>query len=94
MGKPSVALPVPSWCHPSELGMDCGSRVWGTTWPMPIGGQSGAAVRRPHGMHQDVGLNPAATRNEKRRTLGRPLHRRCPNCAAGSKWKTGDVKPN
>ena len=30
-----------------------------------FGGQSGAAVRRPHGMHQDVGSNPAAARNEK-----------------------------
>ena len=30
-----------------------------------IGGQSGAAVRRPHGSHQDVGSNPAAARNEK-----------------------------
>ena len=29
------------------------------------GGQSGAAVRRPHGKHQDVGSNPAAARNEK-----------------------------
>ena len=28
-------------------------------------GQSGAAVRHPHGMHQDVGSNPAAARNEK-----------------------------
>ena len=40
-----------------------------------------------------VGSNPAATRNEEH-TLGRPLHRRFPNCAAGSQWKTGDVKPN
>ena len=30
-----------------------------------LGGQSGAAVRRPHGMHQDMGSNPAAARNEK-----------------------------
>ena len=30
-----------------------------------MGIQSGAAVRRPHGMHQDVGSNPAAARNEK-----------------------------
>ena len=35
-------------------------------------------------------LSPA----KEKRTLGRPLHRRCPNCAAGSQWKTGDVKPN
>ena len=28
------------------------------------------------------------------RTLGRPLHRRCPNSPAGSQLKTGDVKPN
>ena len=27
--------------------------------------RSGAEVRRPHGMHQDVGSNPAAARNEK-----------------------------
>ena len=30
---------------------------------------------------------------KEKRTLGTPLHRRCPNCAAGSQWKTGDVKP-
>ena len=30
-----------------------------------MGGQSGAAVTRPHGNHQDVGSNPAAARNEK-----------------------------
>ena len=28
-----------------------------------IGGQSGAVVTRPHGYHQDVGSNPATTRN-------------------------------
>ena len=35
-------------------------------------------------------IHPAATRNEnpetKIQTLGRPLHRRCPNSLAGSKW--------
>ena len=36
-----------------------------------LGGQSGVAVTRPHGNHQDVGSNPAAARNEKR-TLGGP----------------------
>ena len=30
-----------------------------------LGGQSGTAVRRPHGNDQDMGSNPAATRNEK-----------------------------
>ena len=30
-----------------------------------MGGQGGAAVRRPHGKHQDVGSNSAAARNEK-----------------------------
>ena len=30
-----------------------------------VGGQSGAAVTRPHGNHQDVGSNPATARNEK-----------------------------
>ena len=30
----------------------------------------------------------------KIQTFGRPLHRRCPNSLAGSKWKTGGVKPN
>ena len=34
-------------------------------------GQSGAAVTRPHGNHQDVGSNPASARNEKR-ILGGP----------------------
>ena len=29
------------------------------------GGQSGTAVRRPHGKHQDVGSNPAAAINKK-----------------------------
>ena len=33
--------------------------------------RSGAVVARPHGNTQDVGLNPAVTRNEKR-TLGDP----------------------
>ena len=28
--------------------------------------KSGAAVRRPHGKHQDMGLNPAAARNLKK----------------------------
>ena len=28
-------------------------------------GQSGIAVTRPYGNHQDVGSNPAAARNEK-----------------------------
>ena len=59
-----------------------------------LGGQSGAAVTCPHGNHQDVGSNPATAKNEKKRTMGRPLHRRCPNSVAGSQWKTGDVKPN
>ena len=36
-----------------------------------MGGQSGAVVARPHGNTQDVGSNPAVTRNEKR-TLGDP----------------------
>ena len=42
-----------------------------------MGGQSGAAVTRPHGNHQDVGSNPATARNENQ-TLGDPLHRRWP----------------
>ena len=29
------------------------------------GGQSGTAVKHPHGNHQDVGSNPAAARNQK-----------------------------
>ena len=42
-----------------------------------LGGESGVAVMHPHGNVQDVGSNPAATRNEKQ-TLGDPLHRRWP----------------
>ena len=42
-----------------------------------MGGQSGAAVTRLHGNHQDVGSNPATARNENQ-TLGDPLHRRWP----------------
>ena len=34
-------------------------------------GLSGAVVARPHGNTQDVGSNPAVTRNEKQ-TLGDP----------------------
>ena len=49
---------------------------------------------RPPPNDKDVGSNPAATRTEGKKTLGRPLHRRCPNSLAGSQWKTGDVKPN
>ena len=37
-----------------------------------FGGQTGAAVTLPHGSHEDVGSNPAAARNEKKRTLGGP----------------------
>ena len=37
-------------------------------------GQSGAVVGRPHGNTQDVGSNPAVTRNEKR-TFGTPLQK-------------------
>ena len=55
-----------------------------------MGGQSTAAVPRPHCNDKDVGSNPASTRNEKQ-TLGDPLHRRCPNGPTGSKWKTSDV---
>ena len=36
-----------------------------------VGGQSGTAVTRPHGNHQDVGSNHAAARNEIW-TLGGP----------------------
>ena len=42
-----------------------------------VGGQSGVAVTRLHGNHQDVGSNPATGRNENQ-TLGDPLHRRWP----------------
>ena len=30
-----------------------------------LGGQSGEAVTRPHGNHQDLGSNPATARNEE-----------------------------
>ena len=33
--------------------------------PIRLGGQSGAAVTRPHGNHQDVDSNPATAQNEK-----------------------------
>ena len=33
-------------------------------WTHSKGGQSGVAVRRQHCMHEDVGSNPAAARNE------------------------------
>ena len=43
--------------------------------------------------HVDIAMaavrTPAAA---TKRTLGRPLHRRCPNGTAGSKWKTSDIK--
>ena len=42
-----------------------------------LGGQIGVAVTHPHGNDQDVGSNPATTRNEKRPS-GDPLHRRWP----------------
>ena len=37
-------------------------------------GQNGAAVKRLHGNVQDVGSNPAVTRNENQ-TLGTPLQK-------------------
>ena len=40
-------------------------------------GQSGAAVTRPHGNHQDVGSNPAEARNEKKGHWADP----CTECA-------------
>ena len=48
-------------------------------------------MRRPHCNDKDLGLNPAATRNEKW-TLRDPIHGRCPNGLAGAQWKTGDIK--
>ena len=39
-----------------------------------FGGQSSAAVLRPHGNVQNVGSNPAAARNENQ-TLGTPLQK-------------------
>ena len=39
-----------------------------------IGGQSSAAVTRPHGNIQDVGSNPAGARNGNQ-TLGTPLQK-------------------
>ena len=41
---------------------------------LALGGQSGVAVTRPHGNHQDVGSNPATARNEKQ-ALGVPLQK-------------------
>ena len=40
-----------------------------------IGGQTGAAVTRPHGIQEDVGSNPAAARNEKNRHWEAPLQK-------------------
>ena len=61
--------------------------IGGSGWP--------TSLRRRYTMLtlQSSGFESCHQQKEKC-TLGRPLHRRCPNCAAGSKWKTGDVKPN
>ena len=40
------------------------------------GGRDRIVVKRPHCKHEDVGSNPAATRN-KNRTMEGTLHRRC-----------------
>ena len=42
-----------------------------------MGGQSGAAVRRPHCMHQGMGSNPAAARKENT-DLGLTLAQKVP----------------
>ena len=39
-----------------------------------MGGKNGATVTRPHGNVQDVGSNPAVSRNENQ-TLGTPLQK-------------------
>ena len=41
-------------------------------------------------MHQDVGSNPAAARNENT-DFGQTPAEKVPKNLAGSKWKTGDV---
>ena len=51
------------------------------------------AVTRPHCNDKDVGLNPAAAKNENW-TLGWPPAQKCPNSPTGSKWKTSDVNLN
>ena len=45
--------------------------MWNMIYLCIIGGQSGVAVKRLHGNHQDLGSNPPAARNEKR-TFGGP----------------------
>ena len=57
-----------------------------------VGGQSGAAVIRPHGYDQDMGSNPAAAKRKS--DIGDPPSEGSPMVWTGSKWKTGDVKPN
>ena len=55
-----------------------------------------ADVVKASALHVDtavVGVRVPGPAKEKQ-TVGRPLHRRCPNSPAGSQWKTGDVKPN
>ena len=43
-----------------------------------FGGQSGAAETRPHGNHQDVGLNSADARNEKKTDIGQTPAQKVP----------------
>ena len=50
-------------------------------------------VARLHDNTQDVGSNPAATRNEKT-DIGGPPTEGGPRVWTGSNWETGDVKPN
>ena len=60
-----------------------------------MGGQSGAAVTRSHGNDQDVGWNPAAACKNKKSDIGEtPPTEGGLMVWTGSKWKTGDVKPN
>ena len=54
------------------------------------GGQSSAAVKRPHGNVQDVGSNPGDARNENQ-TLGTPPAESSSVVSTGSQWKTGDI---
>ena len=82
-------------CRPKDLGQYNSLGVYcdpHTASSVIPGGQSGAAVSRPHGNHQDVGSNPATARNENQ-TWGTPTEGG-PRVWTGSQWKTGDVKPN
>ena len=59
-----------------------------------LGGSKWCSGNTSAWLSPGCGYESCCSQKRKKRTLGRPLHRRCPNNLTGSQWKTGDVKLN